>query len=129
MIARLFRGDKVLQNPYYRKFAPVVDWEWMLVVGIVLGAYLSARLSGTFELRWLPDLWIRTFGEGVWLRVGVAFVGGVFMGFGSRWAGGCTSGHGISGTMQLSVSSWITVVFFFLGGIGAAMVLYRVIGG
>jgi uncharacterized membrane protein YedE/YeeE len=129
MIARLFRGKKILQNPYYRKFAPEIDWEWMLVLGVVLGAYLSARLSGTFELRWLPSRWVQAFGEVVWIRVVVAFVGGVFMGFGSRWAGGCTSGHGIGGTLQLSVSSWITVVFFFLGGIGAAMALYRVIGG
>ncbi|MBN2199734.1 MAG: YeeE/YedE family protein [Candidatus Aminicenantes bacterium] len=129
MAARLFRGKKVLQNPYYRKFAPQIDWEWMLVLGVILGAYISARLSGTFDWRWVPPLWEQTFGGAVWVRVAVAFLGGVFMGFGSRWAGGCTSGHGISGTLQLSVSSWITVVFFFAGGIGAAMILFRVIGG
>ena len=39
------------------------------------------------------------------------------MAFGSRLAGGCTSGHGISGTMQLSVGSWIAVICFFAGGI------------
>jgi uncharacterized membrane protein YedE/YeeE len=50
------------------------------------------------------------------------------MGFGSRWANGCTSGHGISGTMQLAVSSWVSVVFFFIGGIVTAMLMYHVIG-
>ncbi len=43
-----------------------------------------------------------------------------------RMAGGCTSGHGISGTMQLSVGSWVAVVCFFAGGIATAMLMFRV---
>ncbi|HHS14512.1 MAG TPA: hypothetical protein ENN03_12205 [bacterium] len=129
MISRVFRGKKTLENPYYRQFTPEIDWEWMLVLGIILGAFLSARLSGTFEWRWLPERWVAAFGDVIWVRAVTAFIGGVFMGFGSRWAGGCTSGHGISGTLQLSVSSWITVFFFFIGGIGAAMILFHGIGG
>lgn len=39
------------------------------------------------------------------------------MAFGARFAGGCTSGHGISGALQLNVGSWIAVVCFFIGGI------------
>jgi hypothetical protein len=46
---------------------------------------------------------------------------------GARWAGGCTSGHGISGTLQLAVSSWLAVMGFFAGGIVTAMVLFHVI--
>jgi len=53
-------------------------------------------------------------------------VGGVILGMGARWAGGCTSGHGISGTLQLAVSSWLAVICFFIGGIVTAMVIYRV---
>jgi uncharacterized membrane protein YedE/YeeE len=55
-------------------------------------------------------------------------LGGVFLGFGARWAGGCTSGHGISGTMQLAVSSWISAICFFIGGILMAQFLFKVIG-
>ena len=44
------------------------------------------------------------------------------MGFGARWAGGCTSGHGISGTMQMAVSSWVAAVCFFVGGIAVARI-------
>ena len=51
------------------------------------------------------------------------------MGFGARWAGGCTSGHGISGTLQLAVSGWIAVVGFFVGGIASAMLIYHIIAG
>ena len=48
------------------------------------------------------------------------------MAFGARMAGGCTSGHGISGTLQLSVGSWIAVVCFFVGGIATALLMFRV---
>lgn len=43
--------------------------------------------------------------------------------FGSRLAGGCTSGHGISGMSQLSISSVISVAAMFAGGIGLTAVL------
>ena len=49
MIERLFRGAKVAEKAYYRKFAPEIDWEWMLVAGVIVGAFLSASLSGVFH--------------------------------------------------------------------------------
>jgi hypothetical protein len=48
----------------------------------------------------------------------------MLMAFGARLAGGCTSGHGISGTLQLSVGSWIAVLAFFVGGVAVALSLY-----
>jgi len=54
-------------------------------------------------------------------------LGGIIMGFGARWAGGCTSGHGISGTLQLAVSSWLAAICFFAGGILTAMFIYKVL--
>ena len=70
-------------------------------------------------------MWEARFGEGLGLRLGAAVVGGLLMAFGARLAGGCTSGHGISGTMQLSVGSWIAVICFFVGGIATAMLMFR----
>jgi uncharacterized protein len=127
MLERLLRGRKVLEKAYYKKFIPEVDWEWMLVVGVFIGAFISATLSGTFAPRWVPDMWAEAAGNAPAVRWLVALIGGVIMGFGARWAGGCTSGHGISGTLQLAVSSWIAAACFFAGGIGTAMLLYRVI--
>ncbi len=46
------------------------------------------------------------------------------MAFGARLAGGCTSGHGISGALQLSLGSWIALVGFFVGGVPTAMLLF-----
>jgi uncharacterized membrane protein YedE/YeeE len=129
MIERLFRGKRVLERPYFQEYRPVIGWDWMLVIGLLIGALLSALLSGSFSPRWVPSLGEETFGNTPLIRVFVAFLGGILMGIGSRWAGGCTSGHGISGTLQLAVSSWVSVIGFFVGGIAAAMLIFRVIGG
>ena len=50
MIERVFRGRAVEEKEYYRKFPIEVDWEWMLVVGVVIGAFISAALSGSLKL-------------------------------------------------------------------------------
>src|SRR5512139_2323529 len=97
MIERLFRGGIVAEKAYYKKFAPSIEWEWMLVIGIFIGGFLSATLSGQFQTGWVPVKWALSFGDTPVLRWGVALIGGVIIGIGSRWAGGCTSGHGISG--------------------------------
>lgn len=128
MIERLFRGDQVEQKPYYQKVRLVVGWQMMLVLGVVIGSFLSALLSGDLRWQWVPPLWAAAFGSAPLLRVGVALLGGVIIGFGARWAGGCTSGHGISGTLQLAVSSWISAVCFFIGGILTAHLIFRVLG-
>ena len=124
MIERLFRGRRVLERPYFQSFRPEVDWEWMLVIGITIGSFLSAFLSGRLQVRWVPESWAAVFGSSVPSRLVVALAGGILMGFGSRWAGGCTSGHGISGTLQLAVSSWLATVCFFIGGVVTAFLIH-----
>lgn len=125
MIERVFRGKKVDLKAYYKKETLVVDWQMMLVLGIVIGSLLSALLSGDFRWQWVPPAWENAFGNAPLLRVGVALLGGIIIGFGARWADGCTSGHGISGTMQLAVSSWISAACFFVGGILTAHLIFR----
>lgn len=127
MIERLFRGARAEAKAYYKKFTPSVDWEWMLVLGVFIGAFLSAKLSGEFQGQWVPTKWAATFGDTPFTRWIVALIGGTIMGIGARWAGGCTSGHGISGTLQLAVSSWLAVICFFIGGIATAMLMYNVL--
>jgi uncharacterized protein len=128
MIERRFRGERAAQKPYYKKIGLAIDWQWMLVTGIVIGSFLSAQLSGDFHLQGVPDLWASSFGNSFLIRNVGAVIGGIFLGFGARWADGCTSGHGISGTLQLTVSSWISAVCFFIGGILAAWILFSVMG-
>jgi uncharacterized protein len=124
MLERLFRGSKVKEKTYYKEHPPEIGWGWMLLVGIVVGAFISAKLSGDFQLEMVPSLWERTVGRSVFIRWSVAFVGGALLGIGSRWADGCTSGHGISGALQLVVSSWLAVICFFVGGVGTALIIF-----
>jgi len=128
MIEKLFRGKSVDSKPYYQQVKPVVDWQYMLVVGIIIGSLVSALLSGDFHWQWVPAIWASAFGSDPLLRVIVALIGGICLGFGARWADGCTSGHGISGTLQLAVSSWISAICFFVGGILMAYIVFSFIG-
>ena len=124
MIEKLLGAGGKSTRAYFEEYPPVVDWQWMLVLGMVIGAFISSILSGDFQLLWIPSRWEAAFGGGRILRLAVAVLGGIFLGFGSRWAGGCTSGHGISGTMQLAVSSWISAICFFIGGVIAANLIF-----
>lgn len=125
MVGKLFAKKHVESLDYYKSNPPVVDWEFAFVIATVGGAFLAAVSGGEITSQWLPPMWEARFGEGtIGLRAVVAVGGGMLMAFGARLAGGCTSGHGISGTLQLSVGSWIAVMCFFLGGIAVAMPLF-----
>ena len=127
MIEKAVRGPKVAKKLYYQENKLVVDWELMLVIGVFIGALVSARISGAFQWKWLPSMWEAAFGANIFTRLAVAVVGGICVGFGARWGCGCTSGHGISGTLQLVLSSWLSAACFFIGGVGTALLMYRVL--
>jgi uncharacterized membrane protein YedE/YeeE len=86
---------------------PTIDWESMLVAGIPVGAYLAAKAEGGAKTSYVPATWRHRFGSSIALRAAGAFAGGALMMFGARMAKGCTSGHCISGTAQLSAASWL----------------------
>lgn len=126
MIGRAVAPRHTASLTYYQKNKPAIDWEVMLVLGAIAGAFFAAWHGGELTGEWLPDMWAARFGdESLVLRLAAALFGGVLMAFGARLAGGCTSGHGISGTMQLSVGSWIAVICFFAAGIATAMLMFR----
>lgn len=127
IIETLFRGKIVAEKAYYKKFAPEIDWEWMFVLGIFFGALISAFFSGQLKAIWIPTKWAEAFGPSFAVRWLVSLIGGIVLGFGARWAGGCTSGHGISGTLQLAISSWLATICFFIGGIATAMVIFHIL--
>jgi uncharacterized protein len=104
---------------------PKLDWELMLVIGVFFGAVLSSKLSGDRGHPAVPALWSQRFGASKVKRLLAAFAGGAVMMVGARLAGGCTSGHGITGTLQLAVSSW---VFISLAVIVAAITAFSLFG-
>jgi len=89
LIEQGFSHDRVAQMSYFIKNTPQIDWQWMFVVGIFLGSFISAVTSGSFKLQAVPDMWARRFGSGsVGKRALVAFVGGAVAMFGARLADG-----------------------------------------
>jgi len=57
----------------------------------------------------------------------ILIVGGGLIGFGTRWAGGCTSGHAISGLSNMQLPSLVAVIGFFIGGLITTHILYPII--
>jgi uncharacterized protein len=100
-------------------------WQVAVVGGIAVGAFLSMRLAGT-RRQTISPVWARATGTTTLAaRAPIAFLAGFIMLFGARVAGGCTSGHGISGMAQLSAGSTLAVAAMFAGGILTAMMLRR----
>lgn len=121
--------EAAANNRYYAVRAqaglePKVGWYLMLLIGVFLGSLLSSRLSGDRSIRTVPPLWRWRFGDSAGKRFVAAFVGGALMVLGARIAGGCTSGHGISGTLQLAVQSWLFIGLAFATAIATAFLIF-----
>lgn len=124
MLVKIFAPERVAKMDYLVKYAPKIDWQFMLLVGILIGAFIASITSRSFKPQAVPDMWKSRFGSSWAKRAIAAFVGGVVAVFGARLAGGCPSGHGLSGLMQLSISGFLALICFFIGGVIVARLLY-----
>ncbi len=97
------------------------SWNMVFVIGIALGAFLAAHYFSVGALPLLPASAHTAAGA---IRL---LAGGVLIGFGTRWASGCTSGHAIMGLSNLQKASLVATLCFFAGGLTAAF-LYRMLG-
>ncbi|MFW6313788.1 MAG: YeeE/YedE thiosulfate transporter family protein [Spirochaetota bacterium] len=111
---------------YFEKYMTSMKYVWQtsMVVAIGVGALISSRLSRSQRPPYAPA-WRALAGVTLPQRLGMAFLGGYILLFGARWAGGCTSGHGISGIGQLAVGSMVVVLFMFVGGMAVANLMRR----
>jgi len=119
-------------NEYLSKYGEKQDWGigygWMLVLGMFVGGSLSAFITRRFRNRdnpSVPSMWQSEFGSSSPRRMLHAFTGGLLLLFGARLAGGCTSGHVISGISQLTIGSFVFGIAIFTSGIVTAKILYR----
>lgn len=119
----------VLQAPYFQRAAVVRGrgWRLPLLGGLVLGGFLSAVLGGGWEPTWALGVFDRAVGFGPGGKLAWMFVGGLFIGFGTRLAGGCTSGHGIFGLANLERPSLLSTLSFMAAGIATTQIIYRVL--
>jgi uncharacterized membrane protein YedE/YeeE len=80
------------------------SWSALYILGVPVGAYISAKLLHEFKLKVPPaDELLR------------ALFGGIVMGIGAEIGGWCNIGHGLTGVSALAVSSWVANTFIFLG--------------
>jgi uncharacterized membrane protein YedE/YeeE len=119
----------VLRLPYFRRDHVIGARAWRLpfIAGLAAGGALSAVLGGGWEPTWDlgrldAALALGPMGKVIWM-----FVGGLFIGFGTRLAGGCTSGHGIFGLSNLELPSLVTTMSFMIGGIVTTHLIYRIL--
>ena len=125
MLGKYIGPERVNQLEYFIRYLPKFDWQLLFVVGIFVGSLLAALTSDSFKWQGVPDMWAERFGTNPALRGIVAFIGGIVAMYGARLAGGCPSGHGLSGIIQLAASGLIAMVFFFVGGIIMTRLIYR----
>jgi len=124
VLDRIFPGFAEHQL-YLREIGAQIGWEVMLVVGLFLGALLSYGLASQKEGQQVTPVCVLGF-EGSRLRRYLrAFLGGFLFIFGARLAGGCTSGHMLSGTTQMALASLIFGASAFSSGVIMAKLFFR----
>ena len=125
LLERAVAPEQVSGNEYFTKTKVKVDWQFMLVSGIFLGALISSVTDRSFKWESVPPVWAKRFGNSPIKRAVGAVLGGIVAMVGARMADGCPSGHGLSGMMQFSVSSLAALCLFFGVGIAVAAMVYR----
>ena len=119
--------EHLQENAYYKTYLDQntwINWQFASVIGIFLGSYLASIQARKRKVEFVPDLWRHRFGASKIYRSSGAFIGGMILLFGARLAGGCTSGHAISGGMQLEVSGWLFMIALFATAVPTAFLLY-----
>lgn len=128
-IAPAFAENNTYLSKYGEQSAWGIGYGWMLILGMMIGGGITAALlrkkQPLQDQGFMPAMWVTQFGSSRLKRLAAAFTGGTLLLFGARLAGGCTSGHMISGISQLAVSSFIFGVVTFAVAIATAKILYR----
>ena len=89
LLEEFIAPERVAQMEYFIKTTPKIDWQWMFVVGIFIGALIAAVSSKSFKWQGLPDLWQKRFGTRSQVkRAFFAFAGGAIAMYGARLADG-----------------------------------------
>lgn len=112
LCAILFSRDRnaAVREPAFLK----ERWKMAFALGLILGGFIAARFLSLERVDFLPKSYHSLSGAGTLLT------GGFLVGFGSRYAEGCTSGHAITGLSSLQWASLLAVTGFFAGGLAAA---------
>ena len=112
---------------YAKNVANPLDYSFIFVLSILLGAFISAKTKGpkpeTLD-KVAPEVWRDRFGDESTQRYLASFIGGLLALLGARLAGGCTSGHMMSGMVQTSLSGYLFALGAFFAAIPVSFLIY-----
>ena len=112
-------------NDYFSKIKGPGQWELIFLAGSFFSGVVLSLIRRDFKLVLIHQNWKKYKGDSKYKRIIWSFVGGFLIIIGSRMAGGCTSGHIISGGMQLAASSLLFAFFVFIGLLVTGRLFYR----
>lgn len=135
-------------SDYFKTDWKARTWSLVFVLGIMMGGFISSHYlmeSQAIDLNpktvqelaelgfanagseYLPSEIFSTENFLSLKGIGILVLGGIFIGFGTRYAGGCTSGHAITGLSSLQLPSLIATIGFFAGGLIMTWFLFPLI--
>lgn len=137
-------------SDYFKKDWKERDWALVFIIGLIIGGYITiSYLSASTTINLNPKT-VKDLANLGFANAGSSFlpteifsienmltlkgfvlllVAGIFIGFGTRYAGGCTSGHAITGLSSFQLPSLIAVIGFFIGGLFMTWILFPLIFG
>ncbi|WP_421903311.1 YeeE/YedE thiosulfate transporter family protein [Maridesulfovibrio sp.] len=113
---------------YAKSVANPINYSFIFVLAMVAGGLIARRMQSEKDVEAdmvAPPVWRERFGDSDIKRYVYAFVGGVLVLFGARLAGGCTSGHMMSGMMQTSLSGYLFALGTFAVAMPVAIIFYK----
>ncbi|MDD4868456.1 MAG: YeeE/YedE thiosulfate transporter family protein [Mycobacterium sp.] len=124
LVGKLFLTD----FSYTEKVSASIGWEPFTDVGLLFGGLVSAvfisrRFTAFHPV--IPPSWRNRFGHSMFKRAVGSFGGSFLVLFGARMADGCTSGHTLSGGVQLAASAWLFTAAMVVALLVTARLLYR----
>jgi uncharacterized membrane protein YedE/YeeE len=122
-IADILAG--ITQNNYFNKIENSGNWEVIFLSGAFLAGLIISLAKKEFKFTLIHSNWKKFKGSSATKRIIWSFTGGFLLIIGARMAGGCTSGHILSGGMQLAVSSLLFAVFTFAGLLITGNLFYK----
>ena len=147
IIARVFDSKLVSENPesksgysstnaylnkskgkYAKSVAKPMNYSFIFVLSMILGGLIGRLLTKPQKgqaVQQVPLCHQQRFGKGSALRYIFAFIGGIIVLWGARMAGGCTSGHMMSGMMQTALSGYVFAAAAFVAAIPVAFLVYK----
>lgn len=123
-----YMGDfltHLIHNDYFNKIMVPGNWEMIFLLGAFISGLVLSLLRKEFKIKLMHENWIKYKGSSSQKRIMWSFVGGFILIFGARMAGGCTSGHILSGGMQLAWSSLTFAIFVFAGLLLTGQFFYK----